>query len=209
MNVYFIRHGETKLNRNNIHQPNDTQLSDVGREQSQNLGALLKDKNIEVIYSSPITRALQSAQIISNKLGVEIELNGDLKEVKRPSEIVGKSHNDSQVLTVKEQIRLNYHLSDWHHSDEENFRDLEIRAINFISFLKRINKKNIAVVSHGMIIKLILAKMIFDDTLTPEEFLKFYNHISLSNTGLTFCEFSMDDNKWRINSINNTSHYIL
>ena len=74
MTLYLIRHGETDWNRQNRRQGHtDIPLNDTGRSQSRHaaklLGALCPQ--VQRIYCSPLSRALESAQIISNTLGWE------------------------------------------------------------------------------------------------------------------------------------------
>ena len=54
--IYIARHGETEMNAKGIWQGQtiDVSLNDEGRKQAKTLADILKDKNIEVIYTSPM-----------------------------------------------------------------------------------------------------------------------------------------------------------
>lgn len=72
--IFLIRHGESEGNAARIlcGQTIPTSLTSRGRSQILEAGRGLKDLPFEAVYSSPITRAVQSAEILSNVLGLGI-----------------------------------------------------------------------------------------------------------------------------------------
>lgn len=71
MNIYLIRHGETDWNREDRRQGRtDIPLNDVGREQIRHAAQLLRQlcPDMDTVYSSPLSRALESAQIVAQTL---------------------------------------------------------------------------------------------------------------------------------------------
>lgn len=85
MRVYFIRHGESKSNFDNIHAGSevDTGLTECGIEQAIKTGEYLAslDKNINYIYSSPMKRAIETAEHIRDKI------NSDLTIIRKKSSL--------------------------------------------------------------------------------------------------------------------------
>ena len=82
--VYFVRHGKIKLNQPGIFigQRVDPDILPLDKPQTGSLLALIKDKGISAIYSSPLKRCIQTARITSKGLSVEnIVLNDSLKEI--------------------------------------------------------------------------------------------------------------------------------
>lgn len=71
--VYFVRHGEAAANAAGIvaGAELDSPLTQKGKEQAKRVGQDLKAKNIELIISSPISRALNTAKIIAEQIGYE------------------------------------------------------------------------------------------------------------------------------------------
>jgi broad specificity phosphatase PhoE len=75
--IQIVRHGATKLNDDNnsvdrIRGWRDVPLTDAGREQGKRLGyAMLNDKP-DVLVSSDLCRASETADIISKIIGVDI-----------------------------------------------------------------------------------------------------------------------------------------
>ena len=65
MKIYLVRHGETEWNRTNRFQGiSDISLNARGKAQAEALAQALKDEPIDVVYSSPLTRARETAQAI-------------------------------------------------------------------------------------------------------------------------------------------------
>jgi len=80
--LYFVRHGESEANilhvisnRGWVHP-----LTEKGRQQARDLANRLKDAGIARIYTSPLCRAVQTAEILSQILGVEFEITDALRE---------------------------------------------------------------------------------------------------------------------------------
>ncbi|MBI2140075.1 histidine phosphatase family protein [Candidatus Woesearchaeota archaeon] len=66
MKLFLIRHGETQWNQQGLYQGrSDIPLSPEGIEQAEKAGKALALEPLKVIYSSPLKRALQTAQIIA------------------------------------------------------------------------------------------------------------------------------------------------
>lgn len=204
MNVYIVRHGETTLNINKIHQLPTTTLSSKGVQQIKKISTYLASLNINIIYTSHLTRAKQTASIIGDILDVNILTAPELEEIRRPSEIIGKKHNESKALKIKQTIRENYHKLQWHYSDEENFSDVKMRTDRFIQFLTNQDEsKNILIITHGYITKMFLALVILGNELTPKTYLEFYDKVKITNASLTKLEHSKL-NGWHIDYWNLT-----
>lgn len=82
MKIYFIRHGESLANtlhiisNRNLPHP----LTEKGRAQADQVVAALKGRPIERIYTSPVPRAVQTAHIHAEALGVPFEVTDALRE---------------------------------------------------------------------------------------------------------------------------------
>ena len=71
--IFIARHGQNEDNVNGIlNGHRDLPLTDVGREQARQLGQGIIDAGLrfDMIYSSPLSRALETAQIVSKMLGM-------------------------------------------------------------------------------------------------------------------------------------------
>ena len=82
MELILIRHGETIWNKEGrVQGLSDIELSDVGLNQARKLALSIQDLNIKAIYSSPVKRAYQTAQIINEIHNAPIFLEPGLVEM--------------------------------------------------------------------------------------------------------------------------------
>ena len=58
----------------------ETPLNETGRVQARKLAAELTDKNLEIIYSSPLARCTETARIIAGGMGLGVLTHDGLKE---------------------------------------------------------------------------------------------------------------------------------
>ena len=70
--VLLVRHGETDDNAADRFQGQlDTRLNDRGREQARALARALADEGLRALYSSPLARARETAEIVGAVLGLD------------------------------------------------------------------------------------------------------------------------------------------
>jgi alpha-ribazole phosphatase len=80
--LILVRHGETDWNRDGRWQGHaDTSLNDRGREQARALAEELGSEDVAVVYSSDLSRARETAEIIAAPLGRPVEIDARLREV--------------------------------------------------------------------------------------------------------------------------------
>jgi broad specificity phosphatase PhoE len=80
--ILLARHGETKENKERRFQgQKDVPLSDAGREQARVLAAQAAGEKIAALYTSPLSRARETADIVGAALGLEPRDDDRLKEV--------------------------------------------------------------------------------------------------------------------------------
>lgn len=81
-NLYFLRHGETELNRQfRIQGRVDEPLNNEGREQLRNASAYFSNVKIDRVMSSPLSRAMESAKLAIGDKTLEIEKTEWLMEI--------------------------------------------------------------------------------------------------------------------------------
>ena len=89
MKVILARHGETDWNAAaRIQGKSDIPLNGRGRAQARELAAAVQRLGtVEVIYASPLARALETAQIIGRALGLEPAPAAALTELRMASDV--------------------------------------------------------------------------------------------------------------------------
>jgi len=152
MFLWLVRHGEKEPHARDVAK---TKLTDKGHRQADILGKRLKDENIDIIFSSTMTRAKQTSDEINKYINVRIEYRDELKEIdrgvcdKNDWEYVCANYPDF----VKEHKRRE---TDVKYPGGECGEDVWIRAHRVISEISVLGLKNIAVVTHGGTIRCII-----------------------------------------------------
>lgn len=84
MKLILVRHGETYWNKDHRIQGGDSdiELNDTGLEQVRKLAAFLENEPIMAIRSSPMQRAIATAEAIASYHQVPVEVDQGLKELK-------------------------------------------------------------------------------------------------------------------------------
>lgn len=79
---YVFRHGETNFNKEGRCQGSgiDLDLNQEGFNQAGLLAEKLKNKNIDVVYTSPLLRAKHTAETVAKVLGTNVNVIDDLRE---------------------------------------------------------------------------------------------------------------------------------
>ena len=82
MKLILARHGETEVNRlGNIQGVGSAPLNETGRMQADRLARALRGDAPFALYSSPLRRALETAQAVADHAGVEIVPDDGLTEM--------------------------------------------------------------------------------------------------------------------------------
>lgn len=204
MKIYLVRHGQSILNAQNVHQAKHIKLSSLGIEQAGLLANRLKGVRIDEIISSPYKRTKQTAEVIAERLNKPIIFSEVFKEFKKPTEIEGKHVSDPYASDIIKQIFQNWHDPNFRYSDEETFFDFRMRSINALEYLEKLNAKNVLVVTHGFVIIMLVSIMLFGREVKSSNFNSFRHIFRIDNTGVTICEYL--NNEWRLISWNNFSH---
>ena len=152
--IFLIRHGQTESNIQGRYQGSlDTILTETGKEQAKLAKKYLSQVNFSSIYSSPMKRALESANIFAEGTGIEIKIREGLKELN-----FGKWEG-LQFEEINRIYRKDYQdwLSDpYKHppTGGESFGALILRAEADITKMLEENEdgSNIAVITHGGVI---------------------------------------------------------
>lgn len=98
--ICLIRHGQTTVNNlKRIQGRKDNLLNDIGRQQALETGIYLKenDSNWDYIYSSPLSRAYETACIIKDVLGFS-------NEVIKDESFIERDFGDAEGMPITEEI---------------------------------------------------------------------------------------------------------
>ena len=197
MKLILVRHGETLSNRENrVQGITNTELSDYGRMQVEKLAESLKNIPIEVIMSSPLKRAYQTAMAIGKFHTAAIEIADNLQEM---------DHGDFENVSIEELKKTHLpFVKQWFHNpasvampNGESLHDVQLRAWGAIEKIIEKQNNTVLVVSHGMTIMTILSKIRNMD-------LSFAKEVRVDIASKTTVEFN--DGHGIITVLNDTSH---
>src|SRR5574341_2480025 len=158
MKFYFIRHGESEANTLHVISNRDStfKLTERGRGQARALAEKLKDVPFAAIFSSPVLRARETAEILSGAFHLPYQVTEALREY------------DCGILeeqSDEESWRLHRHYYDeWtlrhNYSNKpeggECFVDIQNRFLPFIDSLKGQEADHVLLVGHGGLFHLML-----------------------------------------------------
>ncbi len=161
--IYFTRHGETEDNvamRLSTYPPGPN-LTVLGRNQAEILIPKINKLKISKIYTSPLKRAVETAEIINRNLNVEIVKDNRISEL-----LVGdkEGRTDSNVFEEMNEIwqewSLKNNISLFAGSNGESAEQVLARSKSFINSLsEKTNIDNILVIAHSGILQLLLGHL--------------------------------------------------
>ncbi len=146
---WFLRHGETDWNAQNLSQGNvDIPLNAAGLAQARAAALLLEGRGIRSIVASPLSRAQVTAEIVAERLGLPVTIEPGLREVS---------------FGVQEGQPMGDWFDGWvagHHTPDqaESFANLQARAVAAMGRALQ-HESAVLVVAHGALFRTLRAVM--------------------------------------------------
>lgn len=199
MLIYIIRHGETYGNINGDGFA-ETDLTPNGMKQIAFLGKRFKDEKIDKIYTSPLKRAIKTANAVKS-FHENTPLVVDFSLLEKGTDPDYSGLPDEEILKLCPYAKINERNCLGEENDEKAYN----RAVGFIEKIKAENNfdSTIVVVAHGTFNSfLVLAALGFP--------LKENFNFSHLNTGVTLVNYLEEHGvvKTKLKFLNDTSHLI-
>ena len=158
--VLLIRHGQTDFNRQRRLQGiMPVPLNQQGREQAAALAQHLRRQPIDAVFSSPLTRAKQTAQIIGQALKQPVQDDARLGEIDF-GKFEGLTYSGVKARYPQAHRRWHSGYMPYRVPDGESRRDVQERmAAAFSDITALPGLAAVAVVTHGSALKIWLASM--------------------------------------------------
>lgn len=162
--IYFVRHGKTDWNNEaRVQGSSNIALGEQGIKQAQRVATRLENIPADVIYSSPMTRASQTAEIIA----------AGKRDIIYWQELCEKNYGIWEGKTLNEILEeFPYDFANWiHHSPATQIMNAETeqecfkRSDTVVKKLKELDKRQIIVVTHGAILRFILISLLGTQTM--------------------------------------------
>jgi probable phosphoglycerate mutase len=196
--IIFLRHGQAENNIKKIlaGRSPGVNLTEVGIQQAEQAGKMLEPLNISAIYSSPIDRALQTAEIVGRQCDLEISIDDRLIELdmgkftKMPYDEIFAKHGNVflKFYEGSEEVSEN---------GVETFTKVQKRVFDMVDFIINKHKnENVVLVTHMDPIKAMIGKVL---KLRPEVLFE----LIIANASLNI--FKNNDQKLYLTAINTVS----
>ena len=193
--IIFLRHGQAENNTKKIlaGRSPGVNLTEVGIQQAEQAGKILKALNISKIYSSPIDRAIQTSEIITKQCDLEVILDDRLIELdmgkftKMPYDEIFAKHGNVflKFYEGSEEVSEN---------GVETFAKVQKRVFDMVDFVINKHKnENVVLVTHMDPIKAMIGKTL---SLKPEILFE----LIIANASLNI--FKNHDQKFYLTGIN-------
>lgn len=196
--IYFIRHGESDWNIiSKVQGQKNSLLTDKGKEQAKKIAKRLKNHKIDVIYSSDLTRAHETAIAIGNEKNIEPITNPNLQEMNFGI-WEGMLFSDIEVKYEEDYLKWRQCPEFLEIPEGETLKSLEERVGKEIrEIIKNHQGENILVVSHGTALKTMILSLL-DISLDN------YKNLAMGNVSLSIVEVRDHNNV--LLTYNDTSH---
>lgn len=196
--VYLVRHGQTRFNKNWRHQHPAVDLSPKGWKQAEAAGKYAKSLSLDVIITSDLLRARQTAEVIAGETGVKTESSEEFRELLRPSSVWGKQYYDPRSVWAMIMILLHSSNPAWRYSDEESVAMFQERIIRALHYLEARQEERILVVTHRGFISGLLS--ILKNKMIPHGAfgISLARAMSIDNCSFTTITQDREGGAWRI-----------
>ncbi|HEY40554.1 MAG TPA: histidine phosphatase family protein [Dehalococcoidia bacterium] len=195
--VILVRHGQTAWNAAEVFRGQiDIELDETGLKQAELLAEYLSHRKLAAVYSSPLKRAVQTAEAIARHHRLIVEIAPGLNDM---------DFGEWQGLSLQEVRTRSSELFEIWVSDPrqvripsgESLHDVHQRALALVNqVVKKHEDKAVALVSHRVVNKVLICALLgLDDS-------HFWN-VRLDTCGMTTFEF--DDGQFVLTEHNNTS----
>ena len=193
--IIFLRHGQAENNTKKIlaGRSPGVDLTQVGIQQAKQSGKMLESLNISAIYSSPIDRALQTAEIVGNHCDLEPVIDDRLIELD-----MGKFTKMpyDEIFAIHGNVFLKFYEGSEEVSENgvETFAKVQKRVFDMVDFVINKHKnENVVLVTHMDPIKAMIGKTL---SLKPEILFE----LIIANASLNI--FKNHDQKFYLTGIN-------
>ncbi|ALM29916.1 histidine phosphatase family protein [Bacillus altitudinis MN12] len=184
--ICLVRHGETDWNAaKRIQGRTDIPLNDTGKWQAEQTGLYLKDAHWDVVISSPLSRAKETAHLILQHVHAPLVIMDDFIE---------RDYGDAEGMSFEERQKL---FPNKQYPNMEPLSALQDRMLEGIEKVRATYPdQRVLIVAHGAAIHALLTSLA-DEQMGIKD-------TRLENACLNYVEWT--DGEWKVNDYNVVSH---
>lgn len=197
--IYLVRHAEAAGNKQRFFQGHmDGRVSEKGYIQISLLAKRFKSIRLDAIYSSPLSRAVETAKGVNSGSGLEIITDERLMEINGG---VFEGVAWAELPVRFPEMAESWSLRPWEFAPENGEAMSEVMD-RMVQALRDIGKRHeggtVGIVSHGCAIRALMCQVLYGDIL------KLNDVDWCDNTGITTLIWA--DGTLRAEQINDNSH---
>jgi len=194
--IILVRHGQTAWNVAEVFRGRlDIELDETGLKQAELLAEYLSHRKLEDVYSSPLRRAVQTAEAVARHHGLTIEISprlndidfGEWQGLSREEVITKYSELYSAWMTTPHRVRM---------PSGENLDEVRQRVVALVNEVVEKHEAAVALVSHRVVNKVLICALLGLDN-------SHFWDIRLDTCGVTTFDFT--DGRFVLAEHNNTS----
>ncbi|AMB89238.1 MULTISPECIES: histidine phosphatase family protein [Bacillus] len=184
--ICLVRHGETDWNAaKRIQGRTDIPLNDTGKWQAEQTGLYLKNAHWDVVISSPLSRAKETAHLILQHVHAPLVIMDDFIE---------RDYGDAEGMSFEERQKL---FPNKQYPNMEPLSALQDRMLEGIEKVRATYPdQRVLIVAHGAAINALLTSLA-DKHMGIKD-------TRLENACLNYVEWT--DGEWKVNDYNVVSH---
>jgi len=196
--IIAVRHGETEWNRVGRQQGHlDSPLTPLGKQQALSMADALFSRSVQLIYSSDLGRAQETATIIAARLNLQVRTDARLRE-RSLGILEGQTMSQFREKHPPEAASLASGDPDFALPGGESARQRFVRNVECVEEIARKHAGNtVLVVAHGGVLNSFFHKAV----QLPLETLRSF---SLFNAAVNV--FTVADSGWRLETWGDVSH---
>ena len=191
--IYFVRHGESEGNASFRYQASETPLTERGREQARLMAERCTKFPIDIIVSSTMERAQETAAIIAERTGLVVEPSDFFRERRLPRELTDRLRSEVETHKIERAWQKSLANEGPRVTDGENFDDIRVRTGKGLEYLISRSEQNILVSTHESFLRSLVARALFGENITGQEMKVFMRALRMENTGITVLRHNADD----------------
>jgi len=196
--VILIRPGETDWNRRGRWQGwVAIPLNTHGRNQARYLARFIRNVGMSALYSSDLKRAVETAEIIAEKLGFQVVYDARLRE-RNIGSWQGLTQDEMRHWYPDEYQQLMNDRAGYAMPGGESRNQVKERmAAAFNEYLKEAKGETIGILSHSSAIRALLSQWIDEEHLVSTD---------VGNTSVTTIARDNENSQWHIVASNDLTH---
>jgi len=208
MFLFLVRHAASET-PGNCWQTPESKLGEIGEKQAEILSGLSRFSRLDKIFSSNWERSRKTGEILSRNLGIKAKMLGYIHERKQLPQMYGAARDSKISKKYIKEYYKNYGNLDWKFENkEESIREVLKRASRLSGFLRKNYKgKRVLVTSHDVFIRCFIGLVMLSSNYSDKTMARVISLLTINYTGVSLLIHSSQRKFWKVNYINDYSHF--